>query len=155
MEVSFLSEYSYDTMWYNSPSTKELPEQLEFFTAIALSPAEMPMSDERLVCKIHSATPVFCFPWKGEVHQSALEIILKIHSRGKEEFAHLRMVLSFIAVSFGCSVLWGTPRLVLLSGQVLSTGGAWAKTAKKLGPKPLVFLLWWRNWEREALLSTM
>lgn len=62
------------------------PKQFASFTTIALTTAETPMSSERLVCKVHSATLVFCFPWDGEVYQSAFEILLKIHSRGKEKF---------------------------------------------------------------------
>lgn len=62
------------------------PEQLASFTTIVLTTAEMAMNNERLVCKIPSATPLFCFPWEGEVHQSAFKILLKIHSRGKEQF---------------------------------------------------------------------
>lgn len=134
------------------------PEQLASFTTIAITTAEVPRSNERLVCKIHSATPVFCFPCEGEVHQSAFEILLKIDRRGKEQFAHLRMVLLSIAVSYrlalGWSVLQGAPTPVLLSGQVLSTRDTWAKTEKIPSPKTLFHLLWWRNRERKSLLSS-
>lgn len=58
--------------------------------------------------------------------------------------AHPRMVLSSIAVSYrlalGGSVLQGAPRLVLLSGQVLSTRDAWATTEKKITVQRLCFI---------------
>lgn len=136
------------------------PEQLASFTSIALTTAEMPMSDERLVCKIHSATSVFCFPCEGEVHQSAFEILLKIHGRGKEQFDYTsqngfvihncELQISFRMLSPSRS---SKTSLALRPGSVHQR--FLSKNRKKPSPKTLFCLLLWRSWERESLLNSM
>lgn len=114
------------------------PEQLAFFTTIALTTAEMTTSDESLVCKIHSATPMFCFPCQGEVYQRAFEILLEIHSRGKEQF-HCTSQNGFaihsceLQVSFSTLSPPGSSKtsLTLRPGSVHQTRDAWAKREKK------------------------
>lgn len=138
------------------------PEQLASFTTIALTTAGMPTHDERLLCKIHSATPVFC---KGEVHQSAFEILLKIHSSGKEQFDRTSQN-SFVI--HGCELQISfrmlSPSESSKTSLALRPGSGHqrflSKTRKRQNkttnsPKTLFCLLWWRNWERESLLSSM
>lgn len=89
-------------------------------------------------------------------------IIATLQCMGKSSFtAHLRMVLPSIAVchslALRCSVLWGAPRLLPHVGQVLPTRDTNAKpnqNKKNPSPKTLLCLLWQRDWEREALLSS-
>lgn len=96
-----------------------------------------PHSNERLVCKIHSATPVFWFPWEGEVHKSAFEILLKIDSRGKEQF-DCASQNGFVIHSCELQVSFGmlSPSGSSKTGFALRPGSVHQRCLRKKKPNP-------------------
>lgn len=140
VEISFLSAYSYDMSWYNSPSTEEL--LLNPWTAGIFHYHCTHYSwDDNEWWKPCLQDP-FCHSYVllslSERGVPNFEILLEIHSRGKEQF-HCTSQNGFaihsceLQVSFSTLSPSGSSKtsLTLRPGSVHQTRGAWAKPEKK------------------------
>lgn len=157
VEISFLSAYSYDVMVQLTIHWRTTTEPLNsWHFSLPLHSPQPRWQRAMKALSARSILPLLCFafPVRERRTKGLLKYYWQFTVGEKSSFtAHLRMVLPSIAVNYRLasarSVIQGGPRLVSLSGQVLST----RPEMPEQNQKKKFCLLWWRNWE--ALLSSM